>query len=171
MITEVRGFFKVEVKVKATTVNLENISIEFNKIVLYREEDDSAIVIEDRRVVTEPVRTSEGFNVVLYILNEGEEFEDRIDWLMDEDYEIETIDLTIKNISKNTDYDYELNYNIGEQINKEVEIEVSPSLNNAITYLSSRLENQELNNYIYNTMINNPDLIDVINDISNIKTI
>lgn len=171
MITELRGFFKCEVNVTTTTVNFENVDINFNKMVLYREDDDSTITIQDRRVVLEPVRTGDGFKVMIFILNEGEELEERIDWLIDEDYEIEEIDMSITNLLKNSPYEYSINYNIGEQIEKEVEIEVALPLKKAITYITSRMENNSLNNHIYEIMVENNDLIETINAIANIEVV
>lgn len=171
MITEQREFFKCEVNVVTTTVNFENVDINFNQMILYREDDDSTIVIKDRRVILEPVRTGDGFKVIIFILNEGDELEDRIDWLIDEDYEIETIDMTITNKLKNAPYEYSINYAIGEQVQKEVEVEVALPLKKAITYLTSRLENQNLNNHVYEIMIENNELIETINAIADIEVI
>ena len=170
MITEVRGFFKCEVNVVATSVNLENVGIEFKQMVLYREDDDSTITIKDRRVIIEPVRTGEGFKVTLFIQNEGDELEDRIDWLIDEDYEIETIDLSIQNLSKKTEYDYTINYNIGEQVEKEVEIEVALPLKKAVNYVTSSLDKQ-LTNYIYDIMVGNEELVEMVNAVANIEVV
>lgn len=167
MITEVRDFFKVEVNVSIPTVNLENVEIDFNKMILYREDDDSTIIIEHRKVIFEPVRTSEGFKVIIFILNEGEEFDERIDYMIDEDYEIENIDISIKNVSKGTEYEYYINYNIGEQVHKEVEIEVALPLKNAISYIASSLD-KNLENHVYETINGNYELIELINNISNI---
>lgn len=171
MITEIREFFKCEVNVLSTTVNLENIGVEFKEMVLYREDDDSTITVKDRRVITEIVRTSEGFKIILFIQNEGDELEDRIDWLIDEDYEIETINLEIKNISKNTEYDYNINYNIGEQVEKEVEIEVSIPLKTAIQYITNSLESKEIQKHIYDVMVQDQELVEMVNSIANIQIV
>lgn len=171
MITEVREFFKCEVNIVATTVNLENVEVKFNQMVLYREDDDSTIIVKDRKVILEPVRTGDGFKVVIFIQNEGEELVDRIDWLIDEDYEIEQIDLSIINLSKNSAYDYSINANIGEQIQKEVEIEVALPLKKAIDYISSTIENKGLTNHIYDVMIECDELVETINAIANIEVL
>lgn len=170
MVTEIRGFFKCEVNVVATTVNLENVGIEFESMVLYREDDDSTIEVKDRRVILEPVRTGDGFKVTIFIQNEGDELEDRIDWLIDEDYEIEVINLSIKNLSKNTEYDYVINQNIGEQVEKEVEIEVAIPLKKAINYVSASLDKQ-LTNHVYDIMVGNEELVEFVNAVANIEVV
>ena len=88
-ITEKRGFFQIQVIVSAATVNVDNIDINFNGITLYSEDEDKLIEIKGRRTVIEPERCSDGLRINLYILNEGDNPEERIDYLIDEDYEIE----------------------------------------------------------------------------------
>lgn len=170
MLKEIREFFKCDVNVEATSVHPENVEIQFNKIVLYREDDDSCIEISDRKTVVEKIRTSNGLTIRLFILNESENVEERIDYLLDEDYEIEFIDLSIKHILKNTNYDYTINDNNAEQVKKEVDVELSEDLNKVLKYVTPS-SNKKIAQVIYPVIKDDTDFINTINSIINIEVV
>lgn len=149
LATEKRSFFKLEVRVDTPSVVLNNLEFKFNKLTLYSEYDDSSIVIENRRVVFEPERTLEGFRTSIYILNESDTPTERIDYLFDEEYEIEELDIEIKSTT-GVKYEFYINNDVGEQVeDKEVEIEVSPEMSACLNFISSYIVDEE--NKIVNT--------------------
>lgn len=173
MITESREFFKLEVLVKTVSVVLENVECKLNSIRLYQEDEDKTVTIngEDRDILFEPVRTTDGFKVHIFISNDGEELEERIDWMLDEDYEIEDIDMTITNISSNEEYEFSIQFHIGEQVEKEVEIEVNSTLKNSIKFITDNLNTNLSPNYIYDILKENHELTDFISIISDIDVL
>lgn len=167
---EVRDFYKLEVRVKTNSVILENIKVKFNKIVL--SDGESAISISDRRLVYEVNKTIDGFRVNLYILNDVEDTSKRIDYLIDDDYEIEKLDIVIYSVTTNKKYDFTINESIGEQISKKVDIEVSKEMQECLSYISSGIENEELVSHIYEKISKDKsDIVSRINSIASIKTI
>ena len=48
-VTESREFFQVEVIIKATTINQDNINIDFKGLNLYSEDEDKLVEIRNRR--------------------------------------------------------------------------------------------------------------------------
>ena len=173
MITEIREFFKLEVLVKTVSVVLDNVECQLNSIRLYQEDEDKTVTIkgEDREVLFEKVRTTDGFKVNIFISNEGEELEERIDWMLDEDYEIEDIDMTIINASSSEEYEFAIQFHVGEQVEKEVEIEVNSNLKNSIQFISDNLTTNISPNYIYEIMNQNHELTDFISAISDIDVL
>ena len=173
MITEIREFFKLEVLVKAISINLDNVECHLNSITLYQEFEDKTITIKgsDREVLFEKVRTYDGFKVNIFITNDSEEYEERIDWLLDEDFEIEDIDMTITNASSKEEYEFAIQFQVGEQVVKEVEIELNSNLKNAINYISNNLTTNLSANHIYDIMSQNHDLTDFVSKISNIDVL
>lgn len=171
VVTEQREFFKMEVNVTTPSVILENVEIAFDKIILYSEIDDKTIIITNRKAVFEKERTCEGFKVKVFILNEDDELEDRIDWLLEEEYEIEDLELKITSISNSKEFTYKINTLIGEQVVKTVEIELDPNLKKSLTFLSSYIEDNSLTNEIYSIVNASDDLKDIISEIADINTI
>lgn len=170
-IKETREFFQLQVIVKATSINEENLNIDFTGINLYSEEEDKLIEIRNRRTVIETERCSEGLRINLFILNEGDDSLSRIDYLIDEDYEIE--DILIKVFHKKTGKEYQTKINdlIGEQIKKEVPIEISEDLQEASNYILDGLTdgNTSIGNLLFTTIKNSTSLQNYINKIMELE--
>ena len=172
-ITEKRQFYKLEALINISTVNLDNIDVKFNSITLCNDYDDDEVVIKDRRVVFEKDRSSDGVRLAIYILNEGTEIKDRIDYLIDEEYEIQDLDLEVKRISTDETLTYTLLCDEGEQVEKEVEIEMDPVLKKSSEFIIDRVTegNATIKNVIFNTLKEDEDLQRIINDIIDIPVI
>lgn len=166
---EIREFYYLEVKVKTPSVTIENIRVKFKEIVLSN--GDDTVTITNRRCVYNADRTTDGFRVKIYILNDTDDTSKRIDYLIDDDYEIETLGLDINSTSSNKTYEFEINENIGEQIKKKVDIEVSEEVQKCLTYISESLESEELVNFIYARVSKDEKMIKNINAIADIAVI
>lgn len=153
-IKETREFFQVQVIVKATSINEENLKIEFNGLNLYSEDEDKLVEIRNRRTVFEIDRCSEGLKIDIFILNEGTDPNERIDYLIDEDYEIEDIFIKVLNKKTNKEFSTKINSLIGEQVKKDVPIELAPELQETTDYLLTNLTegNESLSNLILDTI-------------------
>lgn len=170
LATEKRDFYKLEVRVEAPTVIIQNLEFKFNYLKMSSEYDESEVIIKDRRVVFEPQRTLEGFRVSLFVLNEGDNPEERIDYLIDEDYQVDELSMEITS-SNNQTYSYELNEEIGEQVDgKEVEVELSLEMRTVLNLLTSAVEEdtKEIGNLCYQYLSEDEEAVAIINDIANI---
>ena len=167
LATEFREFFKLEVRVSSPSVIIDNIEVKFNSIILQNEDND-VIEIRNRRCIPILDRTTEGFKCTLFVLNEGNKLEERIDWLLDEDYEINFLDLTIRKKNTKEEFSYVVNKSIGEQLTKEVEVEVSEDVNNALEFLSISVSRKNCINEIYKIINEDNNLTEQINTIASI---
>lgn len=174
LATEKKDFYKLEVMVETTNVLLNNLEIKFNRMSLYSEYEDTEVnILDDRKVVFEPERTIDGFRVKVFILNDSDNEEERIDYLIDEEYEIQELDLSIKN-TNGVVYEYSINMEVGEQVNqKEVEVELNPEMKNAISFISNYIENDvtEMCNKCFEILDKDDIAVKSINTISQIEII
>lgn len=168
LATEVREFFKLEVRVLTESVILENVDVKFNSIILQNEEDD-VVEISNRRCIPVLDRTTDGFRCTILILNEGEKLEERIDYLIDEDYEIKHLDLTIKKKNNGKEFAYTVNHTIGEQLTKEVEVEISDEVRSVLEFLSISVGRKNCMNKIFEIVNKDADLTQKINTIASIE--
>lgn len=173
MVKECRDFFKFEVRIKTPSVNLNNVEVIFNSLTLYSEDEEDTVVIKNRRVVFEKEKSSEGFKVMVFVLNEGDKLEERIDCLLDEEYEITDVDLIIKD--NNKIYDYNLNeYSYIQVEGKEVEIQVDEEMKNALELLSKYsldefgLNQDRLSNNFFELLKDEKEFVETLNLISKI---
>lgn len=172
-IKERRDFFKLELIVETPSVILDNINVDFKGIELYSEDEENTIEIKNRRFVIEKSKTLEGFRVLLFILNEGEELEERIDYLFDEEYQITKLDLTIKD--KNKKYSYKINEDSFEQVEgKQVDIEISEEVTKSLDVLSRYaledfgISSEAAAEIFYRNIKEDENLINTLNNVSNI---
>ena len=108
------------------------------------------------------------YQIDLYLVDNNEL---SIGYLLDEDFEIEDIDMTITNASSKEEYEFAIQFQVGEQVEKEVEIELNSNLKNAINYISNNLTTNLSANHIYDIMSQNHDLTDFVSKISNIDVL
>lgn len=173
-IKERRDFFKLELRVETPSVILDNIKVDFKGIELYSEDEENTIEIKNRRFVVEKSKTLEGFRILLFILNEGEELEERIDYLFDEEYKINKLDLTIKD--KNKEYSsYKINEDSFEQVKgKQVDVEISEEVTKALDVLSRYaleyfgMSAESAADMFYDNIKKDEQLINTLNNVSNI---
>ena len=78
-------------------------------------------------------------NIFLYIVNDGTEIQDRMDWLIGEEYYISNVDAEVTLNSTGESVEYELVNPYGEQTTREMKIQVSEDLEIATNYLVDRL--------------------------------
>lgn len=171
LATEIREFFYMLIKVSTPSVFPDNIGVKFNSLTMINEDEEEEVVISKRRINTKIERTTDGFRIKLYILNEGEEIKERIDYLFDEDYEIQNIDLDIyKKDNPSFKYtDYTIVDTVGEQLELEVPVEVSEECSNCLEYLTNGgidIEDASLPNVFYDIVKDDKNLIDKINQIA-----
>ena len=169
-IKEQRDFYKIQVIVSATTVNVDNIDIDFEGLDLYSEDEDKLVQIRNRRTIFEIERCSEGVKINIFILNEGENVDERIDYLIDEDYEIETAYISVKNKKTGKELKTTLNELIGEQVKKEVPVEIPDEAREAVDYILDSLTegNTSLDKTMYEIIVKSDDLIKSISKIMEI---
>lgn len=170
-ITEKRGFFKIQVIVPAMSINAENIKIDFKGINLYSEDEDNVKEIRNRRTIIETERCSEGLELNIFILNEGEDTSERIDYLMDEDYEIEDVFISVTHLRNGKEYETRFNDSIGEQIEKEVPIELPKELEDATNYIVDEITegNTDITNIVFETIKSSKSLQNYINAVMELE--
>lgn len=104
---KLQNYFKITLKVdKQISVSLaKNIVVNFSKIKMYSEEEDRFIEIKDRKFIFSFDKKNPSI-VYLYIQNDGTEINDRIDYLLDEDWKIDTLfaSIILKNSFINLPY-------------------------------------------------------------------
>ena len=163
-ITETRDFFKLKVIVSETSINEENIKIDFDGITLYSEDEDKLISIKNRRTIYDIDRCAEGLKINIFILNEGDDPEARIDWLLDEDYEIEDIFIKVSHAKNGKEFKVTINEAIGEQVSKNVPIEISPELEDTTNFILDGITegNVSINNIVFETIKNCENLQEYI---------
>ena len=151
-IMEKREFFKLQVIVPATSIHEDNIDIEFDGINLYSEDEE--IEIRNRRTVFDIDRCSEGLRINIFVLNEGNDLKSRIDYLIDEDFEVKDVLIKVKHKRTKKEYPIRVNGLIGEQVTKEVPIELPPELETSTEFILDNLTegNQSLNSLIFETI-------------------
>lgn len=95
---KLENYFKIKLEIE-NVFNINDINIQFHQIIMKSEEELYPIVIENRHSVFTIDKTSSNI-AFLYIENNGNEIEDRIDYLLDEEWEIQDLNITIleKNI-------------------------------------------------------------------------
>ena len=169
-VTESREFFQVEVIIKATTINQDNINIDFKGLNLYSEDEDKLVEIRNRRTIFEFDRFSEGLKLDIFILNEDSDSTQRIDYLIDEDYEIEDILIEVSHKKSGKKFDVRVNEQIGEQIKKEVPVELSQELQDSADYILDNLTegNQSLKSLLFETLRDSESLQTYINQMMEI---
>jgi len=153
-IMEKREFFELQAIVSATSINEDNIDIEFDGINLYNEDEDEEIKIRNRRTVFDIDRCSEGLKINIFILNEGNDLKSRIDYLIDEDFDVKDVLIKVKHKRTKKEYPIRINDLIGEQVTKEVPIELPPELETSTEFILDNLTegNQSLNSLIFETI-------------------
>jgi len=167
---EKREFYWIQAIVSAATVNVDNIDIQFDGIKLYSEDEDREIEVRGRRNIITSERCSEGVKLDIYILNEGEKLEERIDYLIDEDYEISDVFISVVNKRNGKQLTVRHNELIGEQVIKEVPVLLDPKTEETTSYIIEGISegNIEISNLIFETIKGNDKLQDKILQIMDI---
>lgn len=104
---KLQNYFKITLKVdKQISASLaKNIIVNFSRIKMYSEEEDRFIEIKDRKFISIFDKKNPEI-VYLYIQNDGTKIKDRIDYLLDEDWKIDTLfaSIVLKNSFINLPY-------------------------------------------------------------------
>lgn len=163
-----KDVFKVILIAKASSINIDNIDITFKSLTM-KNEDDEEVIIQDRQFDVFKERCSDGIKISLFIVNDGNKLEDRIDWLIDEEYIISSIDAELKIIStgKILEFEYE---DSGVQTTREMKVIVAESLEVSSEYLINRLTegNAPLGDIIFKELETSEDMQKIIQNIANI---
>lgn len=118
---KLQNYFKITLEItEQISANLaKNIMVNFDKLKMYSEEENRFIEIKDRKFISIFDKNNPRI-IYLYIQNNGNEIKDRIDYLLDEDWNIDTlfVSLILKNSFVNLSYTisnyeqvYEFEYN------------------------------------------------------------
>ena len=94
MLTENKEVFKIQLVAKVASVILENIKVKLNSVTMTNEDGD-VLEFKDRAYDVYKERCSDGVNIFLYIVNDGTEIQDRMDWLIGEEYYISNVNAEI----------------------------------------------------------------------------
>ena len=172
-MTTVKPCYQVEVVVKVPSINLDNLEIKFNSSTLYNEDEEDTIEISGRQYSIYKERCSEGVKVNLYIVNDGEDIRSRIDYLIDEEYYISSIDVEAKKISTEEILEVGLVSQYGEQTEHEISLDIDPKLEKSVSYLTDRLTegNTALKGFIFNQLEEDETFQEIINQIVNIPVL
>lgn len=92
--------------ISKTAIPTQNINIKFNSLILFNEEENKKIIIKNRDIVYLFYSIDNEIYFNLYIENKG--VENRIDYLIDEEYEIKELDLTISNVNNVSFYEHNI---------------------------------------------------------------
>lgn len=151
MITEKKDVFKIQLLVEVASINLDNINVKFNSITMSNEDEEDEIVFKDRQWDLSKERCSDGVNIYLYIVNDGTEVQDRMDYLVGEEYLISKVDAEISLESTGESLEYKVVDPYGEQTTRDMKVEVSETLETVTNYLVDRLTegNQGLKDVIF----------------------
>lgn len=170
MITENKEVFKIQIVTKVASINLDNIEVKLNSITMKNEDDDDEVVFKDRQWDLSKERCSEGIKISLYIVNDGNDIQERMDWLLGEEYIISAIDAEIINCSTGEFLEYEMIDQYGEQTTREIKVQVSENLEIATCYLVDRLTegNQNLKDIIFKTLKEDEYMQNIIKEIATI---
>lgn len=138
MLTEKKEVFKIQLVAKVASVILENINVKLNSVTMSND-DGEVLEFKNRTYDVSKERCSDGVNIFLYIVNDGTEIQDRMDWLIGEEYYISNVDAEVTLNSTGESVEYELVNPYGEQTTREMKIQVSEDLEIATNYLVDRL--------------------------------
>lgn len=138
MLTEKKEVFKIQLVAKVASVILENINVKLNSVTMSND-DGEVLEFKDRVYDVSKERCSDGVNISIYIVNDGTEIQDRMDWLIGEEYYISNVDAEITLNSTGESVEYELVNPYGEQTTRDMKIQVSEDLEIATNYLVDRL--------------------------------
>ena len=138
MLTEKKEVFKIQLVAKVASVILENINVKLNSVTMSND-DGEVLEFKDRAYDVYKERCSDGVNISLYIVNDGTEIQDRMDWLIGEEYYISNVDAEVTLNSTGESVEYELVNPYGEQTSRDMKIQVSKDLEIATNYLVDRL--------------------------------
>lgn len=166
-----KDVYKVVLIAKSSSVNIDNIEVVFKSLTM-KNEDDEEIIIKDRQYDVFKERCSDGIKISLYIVNDASVLEERIDWLMDEEYYIDSIDINIHTISSGNNLEFEFN-NYGEQTTREMKVIVAESLEVSSEYLINRLTegNNSLGDVVFKQLESSEDMQKIIQNIANIPVL
>lgn len=153
MLTEKKEVFKIQLVAKVASVILENINVKLNSVTMSND-DGEVLEFKDRVYDVSKERCSDGVNISIYIVNDGTEIQDRMDWLIGEEYYISNVDAEITLNSTGESVEYELVNPYGEQTTRDMKIQVSEDLEIATNYLVDRLTkgNQGLKELFFKTL-------------------
>lgn len=130
-----RDVFQIVLEVP-TNSYAENIRAKFNGVEMTSLDGDH-IIINNRtyEVVVEQVGGGK-CNVIIYVVNNGSEIEDRIDYMLEEEYEMKPlVEITTK--SSNTILPWTINYRQSMQTVRMMDMDMAPGVKDAIDYLTS----------------------------------
>ena len=169
-MTTNKEVFKVTIIAKIASVNLDNVTVSLNSVTMTNEDGDE-YVFQGRQWDYSKERCSDGIKIFLYIVNDGTRLEDRMDWLIDEEFSITKVDAEVKTISTNQVLEFDIESPYGEQTKREMKLQVSESLEASTNYLVDRLTegNQSLKDLIFNTLEADEGLQKIIKQISESK--
>lgn len=172
MITELKEVFKIQIIVKVASINMDNIDVKLNSITM-KNEDNDEVVFKDRQWDLSKERCSEGVKISLYIVNDGNTIQDRMDWLVGEEFVISKVDAEVTTCSTGEILEYEIVDPYGEQTTREIKIQVSETLETATSYLVDRLTegNQSLKSLIFKTLEEDEYMQNVIKQIASIPNL
>lgn len=150
---------KCELKAKPSIIT-QNIHIQFNSISLYNQSEDKRITIKNRNIVYMFFINEDVINFNLYIENKGGE--NRIDYLIDEEYEIEQLNLSISQIDSEYNYDHKIVSECGQieidfhnqLLASVVNAELSNEMVCVMGHRPDRLYGYDLNNSKYQELAN-----------------
>lgn len=170
MLTEKKDVYKVEVVIKTASVNLDNVEIKFNSLTMRNEDEEDEIVFAGRQYEVGRERCSDGVKASIYIVNDGTTVQERMDWLIDEEYLISSINIEATKISTGETLEYELISPFGEQTVREMKIAVSDKLEKTVTFFTDRLTdgNQVLGDLLLKTLKSDECIQDMIEKVMNI---
>lgn len=150
---EVKDVYALELIAKTSSINLDNIEFKLNSVEMENEDEDVK-VFTDRAYSIFKERCSDGVKINLYIVNDGSSIDERMDYLIDEEYVVSKVDAEIKSISTGDVIEYELVSGYGTQTRKEVDIVVDPLLEEVNNFLVQNLTegNECLHTLIFQTL-------------------
>lgn len=150
---EIKDVYALELLVKTSSINLDNIDFVLKSIEMENEDEDVK-TFTDRAYSISKERCSDGVKITLYIVNDGTSIDERLDYLVDEEYVVSKVNAEIKTKSTEVALEYELLNNYGTQTRKEVDIVVDPLLEEVNNYLVNNLTegNECLHTLIFQTL-------------------
>lgn len=172
---EVKAVFSIDIVAKVASINLDDIKVNLKSVTM-QNEDEEVIEFKDRPWDYVKERCSDGVKITLYIVNDGNTLQERMDWLLDEEYVVSSVDAEIIKESTGSVLDYELLSEYGTQTTKEINIVEDPALESALNYMFDRLTegNETLKPVILNLLRNDDNgtyMRDLVNKIASLPVL
>ena len=135
MMRVVRDVFQLTLDI-STNSFAENVEVKFNGVKMTSVDGDEVTITKRPFEVVVEQGGNGKVRAIIYIVNDGTEIEERIDAMLNEEYELTPL-VEIHTISNGTVLTYTVNYRKSEQVQREMPVEMADGVQETIEFLTS----------------------------------